>query len=34
MSAVFTTSDYGAISRSLLTYGVLLEPGDERLPVF
>lgn len=34
MSAVFTTSDYGAISRSLLTYGVPLEPGDERFPVF
>ena len=34
MSAVFTTSNYGAISRSLLTYGVPLEPGDERLPVF
>jgi len=34
MSAVFTTSDYGAISRSLLTYGVPLEPGDERFPTF
>jgi alkylhydroperoxidase family enzyme len=34
MSAVFTTSGYSAISRSLLTYGVPLEPGDERFPSF
>ena len=33
MSAVFTTSDYRAISLSLNTYGVQLdEPADERLP--
>jgi hypothetical protein len=33
MSAVFTTSDYRAISLSLNTYGVQLDdPGDERLP--
>ena len=33
MSAIFTTSDYRAISLSLNTYGVQLdEPGDERLP--
>jgi len=33
MSAVFTTSDYRAISLSLNTYGVQLDdPSDERLP--
>jgi 4-carboxymuconolactone decarboxylase len=32
MSAVFTTSDYRAISMSLNTYGVQLEEGDERFP--
>lgn len=33
ISAVFTTSDYRAISLSLNTYGVQLDdPGDERLP--
>lgn len=33
MSAIFTTSDYRAISLSLNTYGVQLdEAGDERLP--
>jgi alkylhydroperoxidase family enzyme len=32
MSAVFTTSDYRAISLSLNTYGVQLEEGDERFP--
>ena len=33
MSAIFTTSDYRAISLSLNTYGVQLDdPGDERLP--
>jgi alkylhydroperoxidase family enzyme len=33
MSAIFTTSDYRAISLSLNTYGVQLdEVGDERLP--
>jgi alkylhydroperoxidase family enzyme len=32
MSAVFTTSDYRAISMSLNTYGVQLEPTDERFP--
>ncbi|MGE3507825.1 MAG: carboxymuconolactone decarboxylase family protein [Vicinamibacterales bacterium] len=33
MSAIFTTSDYGAISRSLNAYGVPHEPDDERFPV-
>ena len=34
MSAIFSTSDYRAISLSLNTYGVQLdEPNDERLPV-
>jgi hypothetical protein len=33
MSAIFTTSDYRAISLSLNTYGVQLdEAADERLP--
>jgi alkylhydroperoxidase family enzyme len=32
MSAIFTTSDYRAISLSLNTYGVQLEEGDERFP--
>jgi hypothetical protein len=33
MSAVFTTSDYRAISMSLNAYGVQLDsPEDERLP--
>ena len=32
MSAVFTSSDYRAISLSLNTYGVQLEEGDERFP--
>jgi alkylhydroperoxidase family enzyme len=32
MSAVFTTSDYRAISLSLNAYGVQLEQGDERFP--
>jgi hypothetical protein len=32
MSSVFATSDYRAISRSLNTYGVQLEEGDERFP--
>jgi hypothetical protein len=33
MSAIFTTSDYRAISLSLNTYGVQLDdPADERLP--
>jgi alkylhydroperoxidase family enzyme len=32
MSAVFTTSDYRAISMSLNTYGVQHEEGDERFP--
>jgi alkylhydroperoxidase family enzyme len=32
MSAVFTPSAYRAISMSLNTYGVPLEPGDERFP--
>ncbi len=32
MSAVFTASTYRAISMSLNTYGVQLEPGDERFP--
>jgi hypothetical protein len=33
MSAVFTTSDYRAISLSLNAYGVQLDnPSDERLP--
>jgi alkylhydroperoxidase family enzyme len=32
MSAVFTASGYRAISMSLNTYGVQLEPGDERFP--
>lgn len=34
MSAVFTTSDYRAISMSLNAYGVQLEPTDERFPTF
>lgn len=34
MSAVFTTSSYGAISRSLLSYGVQHDSGDEPFPVF
>jgi alkylhydroperoxidase family enzyme len=33
MSAIFTASDYRAISLSLNTYGVQLEEGDERFPV-
>ena len=32
MSAVFTTSDYRAISMSLNTYGVQHEDGDEKFP--
>ena len=32
MSAVFTASSYRATSMSLNTYGVQLEPGDERFP--
>jgi alkylhydroperoxidase family enzyme len=32
VSAVYTASDYRAISMSLNTYGVQLEPGNERFP--
>lgn len=32
MSAVFTVSSYRSTSMSLNTYGVQLEPGDERFP--
>jgi hypothetical protein len=32
MSAILTSSAYRAISLSLNSYGVQLEPGDERFP--